>query len=838
MGVQANGTGLHCATCAGRLLRLKPALRGGNIVSRHRTEATRGGFLETSYRFGAVEVRPAERQLLVEGQSAPVGARAFDVLLALIERRDRVVSKNELLDLAWPGVIVEENNLHVQVSTLRKHLGARAVVTIPGLGYRFTLEPEAAEARPEGAAPRHNLPASLNRFIGRERETAALKALLAEQRLVTIAGLAGNGKTRLALHVAHELLPQFADGAWFVELAPVSDDARVAQAVAAALGVHEQAGGGIAAALVHWARSRSFLLVLDNCEHVLRGSAELARQLLQAGPGVRLLTSSREPLHIAGEAVYPLVPLPAPDARYAISPEVLQQYDSVALFIERASAANASFRFGNANAAAVASICRRVDGIPLAIELAAARVRGLSAEHIASHMDDRFRLLIGGDRTAAPRQQTLRASLDWSHDLLSTQERTLLRRLCIFAGGWTVEAAEAVCAGGELRGDDILELLAQLVEKSLVDIDAFGDRYRLLETVRQYAAERLAASHEVATLRERHFEFFLGLVQKARWLIAGSPEQALWLKRLDDEFENVLAAHAAAGGAGAQRLLTAIRHYCVNRGLLTLAYRLACDTLPRVPERDRVRCDAHFDAGQISMFMGRYEEARSHLEQSLAIARELGQGDAEAFALQPLGVACVSLGDLAAARAHLEKAVAMARESARGREIAASLVALATVCRLEADLQTAAALYEEALACAERAHDRETIGLTLLNLAMVASRRTVSARARLVQDALHIAAELGSRYVGQSAIDVCAGLCSLANEAERCARFLGASEALGVITGLRRDAADDAFVAPLVRRAREACPAEAFEAAYGAGRTLGYDEAVDEARAWLAGVSC
>jgi predicted ATPase/DNA-binding winged helix-turn-helix (wHTH) protein len=779
-------------------------------------------------------VRPAERKLLVEGQSAPVGSRAFDVLLALIERRDRVVTKDELLDLAWPGVVVEENNLHVQVSTLRKHLGARAVVTIPGMGYRFTLQPELPEGKAEGAAPRHNLPASLNRFIGREREIAALKALLAEQRLVTIAGLAGNGKTRLALHVAHELLPQFADGAWFVELAPVSGDARVAQAVAAALGVHEQADGDSGAALVHWARSRSFLLVLDNCEHVLRGASELARQLLHAGPGVRLLTSSREPLHIAGEAVFPLPPLPTPDSRYAIGPEVLQQYDSVALFIERATAANASFRFGNANAAAVASICRGVDGIPLAIELAAARVRGLSAEHIASHLDDRFRLLIGGDRTAAPRQQTLRASLDWSHDLLSTQERTLFRRLCIFAGGWTVEAAEAVCAGGELRGDDILELLAQLVEKSLVDIDAFGERYRLLETVRQYAAEKLDASAEAAALRERHFDFFLQLVQKARWLIAGSPEQAHWLKRLDDEFENVLAAHAAASGAGAQRLVTAIRHYCINRGLLTVAYRLACDTLARLPERDRVRCDALFDAGQTGMHMGRYEEARRHLEESLAIARELSQRDAEAFALQPLGIACVGLGDLAAARMHLEKAVAMARDSGRDREIAGALIALATVCRLEADLDGAVALYEEALACAQRAHDRETIGLTLLNLAMAASRRTLAARARLVQEALVIAAELGSRYVGQGALDVCAGLCSLANDPVRCARFLGAAEALSAITGLRRDAADDAFVAPLVRRSRDSCDREVFEAAYGAGRALGYDEAVIEARAWLA----
>jgi predicted ATPase/DNA-binding winged helix-turn-helix (wHTH) protein len=787
--------------------------------------------VETSYKFGPVEVRPANRLLLVEGQPAPVGARAFDVLIALIDRRGRLVTKNELLDIAWPGLVVEENNLQVQISTLRKHLGAHAVVTIPGLGYRFALEPESAQAG--DVAPRHNLPAQLNRFIGREREIAEIQALAAGKRLVTITSLGGTGKTRLSLQVGHELLPHFEHGVWLVELAPVSDDSRVAQAVGTVLGVHEQ-GEGIAAALARWSRDRHVLLLLDTCEHVLHGCAELAKQLLQAGPGVHVIASSREPLHVAGEALYPLSPLPVPDARYPVAPEVLQQYDSVALFIERATSANAAFRFGNANADAVASICEQLDGIPLAIELAAARVRAMSVERIAAQLVDRFRLLTAGDRTAPARQRTLRDSLDWSHDLLSPPERTLLRQLSVFAGGWTLEAAEAVCAGEDLRADDVVDVLTHLVEKSLVDIDAFGERYRLLDTVREYADEKLRASGEAALVQRRHFDFFLALVQGARWLIAGSPEQARWLKRLDDELENVLAAHAAADGAGAQRLLTAIRHYCINRGLAALAHRLACDTLPRLSQRDQVMCDACFDVGQLSLFIGRHEEARRHLETSLAIAREIGAS--EAYALQPLGLACLSLGDLGAARGHLERAVAMARDSGRDREIAAALIALANVCRLEADPDAAAALYDEALACARRAHDRETIAITILNLAVVAHRHTIAARAALVRDALDISDELGSRYAGQIALDVCVGLSALAGEPESCARFLGATEALAARTGLHRDAADDAFVAPLVQHARDACAPKRFPAEQAAGRALAYEEAVLEARAWLAKV--
>ena len=255
-----------------------------------------------SYRFGAVEVRPSERQLLVEGRPAPVGARAFDVLLALIDHRDRVVTKNELLDIVWPGLVVEENNLQVQVSSLRKLLGAQSVATVPGRGYRFTLEPEIEEAVAACPLParRHNLPSQLTSFIGREQEIAEVRKCLAAHRLVTLTSVGGTGKSRLSLQVAAQVIDDFADGVWFVELAPLADERRVAHAVAAVLGVKEEAGRPIIEALVRHVRDRAMLIVLDNCEHVLHACADVAKQLLQSGEGVKILASSREQLHVAG----------------------------------------------------------------------------------------------------------------------------------------------------------------------------------------------------------------------------------------------------------------------------------------------------------------------------------------------------------------------------------------------------------------------------------------------------------------------------------------------------------------------------------------------------------
>ncbi|HET7400764.1 MAG TPA: tetratricopeptide repeat protein [Usitatibacter sp.] len=769
---------------------------------------------------------------MVEGQPAPVGARAFDLLLALIDRRDRVVTKNELLDIVWPGLVVEENNLQGQVSALRKHLGARIVTTIPGRGYRFTLDPEVEAGTEEArAAPRHNLPAQLNRFIGRKGELDDVKALLEHSRLVTLTSVGGTGKTRLCLEVAQALLERFSDGVWFVELAPVADDSRVAQAVAAVLGVHETATSSILVSLGAWARERSALLVLDNCEHVLAGSAEVAKHMLLAAAGLHILASSRESLRLTGETVYPLLPLATPEAGHAPSGTHLEGYDAVSLFVDRATAAKPSFRITDANAAAVATICRRLDGIPLAIELAAARVRALSVESIAARLDDCFALLVGGDMTAAARQQTLHASLDWSHDLLTPQEQAALRRLAVFAGGWTLEAAESVCAGGDVDPAEVLDVLARLVEKSLVEVDAFGERYRLLETVRQYALEKLELAGEARRAKDAHLAFFLELTTAARAHLVG-PENTAWMQRLDLELENILAAHRWAGGEAGLRLVSAIKMYCVSRGLHGLYYRLATEALADAPERSAARWLAVYGAGQMAFGLGRYDESRRCLEESVSIAQELGDRQRVAWALQFLGLSCLAQGDLATARGHLQAALAMAREGADDREVAAALTALGQLHMAEGAFDEATRLYEESAASARRLADRESLGVGLLNIAMASHRKALAERARIVLEALGIAAELGSRYIGQSALGVCAGLAALGDSPESAARLYGAAEAVSMATGVRRDVVDESFIAPLIARVRQLLGdrAEALEAA---GRALTYDAAMQVARACM-----
>jgi len=795
----------------------------GNALS------AQGGTVARSYRFGTVEVRPSERQLLVEGRPAPLGARAFDVLMALIDHRDRVVTKNELLDIVWPGLVVEENNLQVQVSTLRKLLGTQSVATVPGRGYRFTLEPEIEDAAPACALPprRHNLPAQLTSFIGRQQQIVDVCEALSAGRLVTLVSVGGAGKSRLSLQVAAQLVDAFPDGVWFVELAPIADERRVPHAVASVLGVKEDAGRPVIEALVRFVRDRHVLLVLDNCEHVLQACAVLAKQLLQSGEGVRILASSREQLHVAGEAIYPV--------------GALEEAEAMRLFVERASAVQPSFEVTTQNSHHVVEICKRLDGLPLAIELAAARMRAMSVETVAARLNDCFRVLTGGDAAALPRQQTLRASIDWSYDLLELPERELLRRLAVFAGGWTVEAAESVAAGGDVVSEAIVDLLAHLVDKSLVEFDRKAGRYRLLETVRQYARELLEASGESDDVRTRHLRYYVAFAEHARAELTG-PAQGMWLVRLDVERENLLTAHAwcdqLAGGAElGLKLAAAMNLYWVNRGLMELGQRITVEALGRSRDarRDRARWRALFDAGQLAYFMGRYADARRHLEESLAIGRELGEAMCIAKPLQPLGGACLGLGDLATARRHLEEALERARTLDDKREIAGALNALAQLYRVEGALDTAELLFEETIANARTLGDKESIAIGLLNRAMIAISRAAGTAARaLLLEVAAINDEIASQAVGQSVLESSCGLAALGKDWQRAARLYGAAEAQSATTGLHRDPADESFLAPRVKAARDALGAAPFAACEEQGRALGYDGAIAETRAWLA----
>ncbi len=663
---------------------------------------------------------------------------------------------------------------------------------------------------------------------------------LGETRLLTLVGGGGFGKTRLSLQVAAAVLDDYADGVWLVELASTGDARMVPQAVASALGVKEDPGYPVLDALLRFARERRFLLVLDNCEHVVNACAELARRLLEAASGVTILASSREPLNIRGESIYPLAPLAAPTPAPTSRADAINPYAAVQLFTDRATAAQPLFRITDDNAAAVAAICHRLDGIPLALELAAARLRAMPVERIAERLSDRFRLLTSGDRTALPRQQTLRALIDWSHDLLDAHERALFRRLAVFAGGFTLDAAEKVGTGGEVGEADGIDLLGQLVEKSLVTLDGAGERYRMLETVREYALERLVASCELNQVQMRHLAFYLALTEAAgpEW---NGPKQGAWLSRFDTERENIIAAHASCdhaedGGQLGLRLTRAVYFYCMHRGLLALGFTAIVEALqrPGAETRNVARCRALSAAGNFATNMGRHDEALQYLKDSLAIARELGDRERIAITLQPLGRTYMALGALDIACTHLEEALTLAEASGRQREIAAALSCLVQLRRAEGNHEAAMALSVRCLALARTIDDPESVASSLLNLAMVATMRAKLEDARqAIGEAMLIVESGGSRLNGQGLLTAIAGLAAATEDWSGAARFFGAAETEAVISGLQRDRADQDFVSGHMARVRAQLGAATFDATTAAGRALDYAPALVEARTWL-----
>jgi predicted ATPase/DNA-binding winged helix-turn-helix (wHTH) protein len=550
-------------------------------------------------RFGRAEVRPSERQLLIDGRPVGLGARAFDLLVALVERRDRIVAKNELLDCVWPGLVVEENNLQVHISSLRKALGPQAIATIPGRGYRFTAALDGdAVSQPDGPAPRplsvpeaadahaallSNLPAELPPLYGRAEDLPALRALIDSHKLVTVAGAGGIGKTALAQALAHRLRGSFDDGVWLVELAPVADASLVATTMAGVLHVELGAEAQIETLAKALSASR-MLIVLDNCEHLLHAVAELAAALHRAAPNVRLLVTSQEPLKVAQEHVYRLGALALP-AEAGV--ESARQAGAVALFEARAQAADPRFALTEHNIAAVVDICRHLDGIALAIELAAARVPLLGVEGLRARLDERFSVLKGGARLALPRHQTLRAALDWIHGLLMQDEQTVFRRLGVFAGSFGLESAQHVARDDSIDEWAVLDRLGGLVDKSLVVAETGeAPRYRLLETSRAFAMEKMQQADETDAVRRSHAEAMLAVFEGSLEEEYVLPTQAR-LERYLPDLDNARAAldwsAGASGDAELQIALTgAIAWVWVSAGLRPEGMRRTRSAMARI----------------------------------------------------------------------------------------------------------------------------------------------------------------------------------------------------------------------------------------------------------------
>ena len=698
----------------------------------------------------------------------------------------------------------------------------------------------------------NNLPQQTTSFIGREKQVEEVKALYAGTRLLTLTGAGGSGKTRLSLQVAADLLTGDGDGVWLVELAVLTDPALVPQAVAGVLGVKEQAGQPVQNTLVEALKAKRLLLVLDNCEHLVAACASLSADLLRACPGVHILASSREPLNVAGEQVYRVPPLTLPDPRRAQTAETLSQFEAVRLFIERAQAVQPSFAVTSGNAPAVAQVCFHLDGIPLALELAAARVRSLSVEEINTRLGQRFRLLTGGSRVALPRQQTLRALIDWSYDLLLGPEKTLLCRLSVFAGGWTVAAAEGVCAGEAIEDWEVLDLLTGLADKSLVVYEEGADgeagRYRLLETIRQYAGDRLGESGEAEAVQGRSASWFLALAEEAEPHLRG-PEQALWSGRLEREHDNLRAGltwyeQRGEGGEEGLRLAGALWRFWWMRGHLSEGRQWLGRALVRTPPEAVGRAGAGVrggsaawakalnGAGRLAGGQGDYAEARALYKEGLAIWRLLGDQQNTAGSLNGLGNAAQAQGDLAGARALYEESLAISRQLGDRGGIANSLYNLGLVAQAQGDYAGARSLSEESLTIQRQLGDQAGIANSLCNLGTMAQGQGDLAGARaLYEEGLAISRHLGDRGGIAEGLDGLACVARGQSQLSRAARLGGAASALRESIGSSQTPAEQETTDKTMGAVREALGGGAFAAAWDAGRAMTMEQTAEYALA-------
>jgi predicted ATPase/DNA-binding CsgD family transcriptional regulator len=738
-----------------------------------------------------------------------------------------------------------------------------------------------ARAEEPSDAGKHNLPAPRDSFVGREREMVEIKRALAMTRLLTLTGAGGSGKTRLAVEVARDLVGAYSDGVWLVELAPLSEGGLVAQEVAGALEVSERPGEPLIDTLVDVIGSKNVLVVLDNCEHLVEGTARVVDALLDPCPRLRVLATSREPLGVGGEVLWRVPPLSLPatmgESDGGPSVEGLMRYEAVRLFVDRARLRLPDFGLTQENVGAVARVCQKLEGIPLAIELATARMGTLAVGQVAQRLDTSLDLLKGASRTAAPRQQTLRATLDWSYDLLSEDEQTFFLRLSVFAGGWTLEAAEAVCSGDGIEHEDVLDLLGGLVNKSLVvagttTVDAV--RYGMLEPVRQYAKEKLEQSGESEEVKGRHAAYFLALASdaEARWQ---GPEESTWLDLIEDEHDNLRAALSWSLEGGdpnsGLRLAAALSWFWEMRGHLAEGTRWLEKALDKAGMVIPVaRANAVRGLGDILQQRGDFEEAEARLEEALALYEELGDRAGIATSLVSLGYIAERRSDTARATALFEESLTVARESENRRIVPNVLNGLGLIAFDDGEFERAQALWEEAveldrqlgskmvasnvlmnmgytelargdreratehleegLAIGRQLGDKAVVSTGLLCLGIAATLRGQPNEAKgLLKASLAIEVELGNKIDIPEGLEALAGVAGALGEDLRAARLWGAAGALREETGVQWALAERMLHEPQLAAARSRIDRAIWETGFGEGQVMRLEEAVEYA---------
>jgi non-specific serine/threonine protein kinase len=680
-------------------------------------------------------------------------------------------------------------------------------------------------------------------FVGRETELTEIRRLLGSTRLLTLTGAGGVGKTRLAMQVAARIASGYPDGVWLVELASVEEERLVAPAALAALGLREVSDQPPLDTLAAHLRARTALLVLDNCEHVLGAAAALADAIVHAGLGLRVLATSRELLGTSGELAWRVPSLAVPPDDRSLAPDSLVTYAAVALFENRAHLVRPNFRITSANARAILQICRRLDGIPLALELAAARVRVLTAEEIASRLDDMFRILTSGSRTAPGRQQTLRASLDWSHGLLSRPEQDLFRRLGIFAGGWGLDAAEAVCTGEAIATADVLDLLTSLVDKSLVmaeeDSQQRGHmRYWMLEPVRHYSLERLNTSRDTRGTSARHTRYYLALAEpvEPRW---SGPEETGWFTRIESEEDNLrlVLRRTLDQGDIASNLLLCVRlaRFWVARGSMEEGLRWLEDGLARSSEvTPALRIRALGTAAHLAIMASAFDRLAVFVDFWLTAARELGDDEAESHAnWYRAGYLIAAHGDIEGAICLAEECLTFERTRPHSCEFSdvTVMMNLAWLLLRRGDTQRARELFVEVVTLATSRGNKVEEAMGVAGQGFIAHLDgDVSLALRLVRRALVLAHEFGHRVFVGFFMDVLAVVAAACVQVERAGRLFGAAEALQEAIHVPRNLFVHTALGPLHDRAvgamRSGPEADRFVAAWESGRSQSMEVAV------------
>ena len=677
-----------------------------------------------------------------------------------------------------------------------------------------------------------NLPGQLNKFVGREHEMLQVRELLGSTRLLTLTGAGGCGKTRLALEVAGRALHDYPDGVWLAELAPVIDPTVLAQRLVDVFMVANVSGRTPLELLAEHLRTKRALLLLDNCEHIVDACALVAQSLLESCPALNIVATSRETLTIPGEVIWRVPSLRLPERGLEHDLPALSASEAVALFIDRARAVQPKFALTAENAEAVVQICARLDGIPLAIELAAARVRLIPVDQIRSRLNDRLGLLTAGSRTALPRQQTLRASIDWSYSLLTEIEQILFRRLSVFAGSVALDAVERVCSGDGFEATRALDVLGRLADKSVLIAeteDSGVARFWLLETLRQYGRERLVEAGESETMERRHCDYYIALSEAAQIGLNGT-SQAAWLERLDEEHDNLQRALSWCVEHDleiAQRMTVALSDFWVERGHTSEARSWLGAVLQVATNPSVARAQSLMVAGNVAYHQADYAAARSYLEESLAIWRHAGDRRGQGWSLVGLGAVAIGEGDAEKSLGPLRDGLSLCREAEDADGMSRALFQLGMVAAMRGDVEEADRLGVEGSAVSRRTGNAMAISRAIHHSGVVAFLRHDRAAMRsLNEEGLMISRNLRSPIGIALGLERSAVMAETDQRHETALKLAGAASALRAAAHAGVGAPWTAAVAQLLEPARQALGAEVADASWNEGVRMTMEEAV------------